>query len=160
MQTPVEIADAVELWARQQGRHGRLFWQPVMKCFCIEFTLKPDDPRRKAWQEQTVKLEKEPTESVPLNTWDPEKKRHRAWNLEQIGVEGIVQYLDKANMMSGRGEHKDMWAALQAVEQRNKAAKKNQHDSIGELGREIGWLTYNKFKGNPVVSVPDTIETG
>lgn len=155
---PVEIADGVELWARQQGRHARLFWHPIMSCWCIEFELRDDDPRLRKWQDQTIKLDSKPTESVPLHSWNPKTNRYEAWDLEQRGVTGIIEHLDKANLLSGRGEHNTLWEALTAVEAKNEANRQKWKKYAGEGGREHASYIRRRLLGNmPLVSVPANI---
>lgn len=158
MLPPVDIADAIELLGRQQGRHARLFWQPIMSCWCIEFSLRPDDPRLKKWQAQTIKLDKEPTESVPLHSWDPKQKRYVAWDIEQRGVSGMIEHLDKANLLSGRGEHNTLWESMQAVEDKNRAVRESFREAAGNTGRQSAAPLRRRILGNmPVVTVPANI---
>lgn len=158
MLPPVEIADGVELWARQQGRHARLFWHPVLNCFCIEFELRDDHPSLKKWQDQTAKLESKPTESVPLHSFNPKTQRYEAWDLEQRGVSGIINHLDQANLLSGRGEFNTLRESLAAVEAKNAANRERWRKYAGEGGREDAAPLRRRILGNmPVVTVPANV---
>lgn len=159
MLPPVDIADSVELWARQQGRHARLFWHPLLKCFCIEFQLRADDPRLRRIQDGTAKLESVPTESVPLHSWNPKTKRYEAWDLEQRGVTGIIEHLDKANLLSGRGEYNTLWESMAAVEKKNAENRERMRRFAGEGGREDAAPLRRRILGNAWVTVPANIRS-
>lgn len=165
-QVPFAFRDAVELWARQnRGTHGSIGWNEALKCYVIDFDLKPDDPRMKAYRDGRVKHE--PKESIPLHRQltkvDPKTGRvthagpYVAINLEQLGVSGLLEMLDKANAWSGRGEFKTMREAVQAAEDHNerlraeimKAAKENARDFAKDSRRQVFDL--------PFVNVPANI---
>lgn len=152
---PREMAAAVDEWARQWGRRGTIGWNAALNCAVIDLSLKPDDPRMQAWQEG--RLKHEPKESIPLN-WQPKGKQYfEPINLEELGVSGLIDMLDKANAWSGRGEYSSMMEAVNAVERKNeelremmrKAALDNCRDRARDMRRQILDL--------PLVSVPENI---
>jgi hypothetical protein len=158
---PVEIADAVERWARQWGRHARLEWNANTRCFCIHFTRKGDDPVLAAVQ---AGRRGEVTESVMLHEWKKDGRAHPfipgqkvggfvPMDLEQYGVEGIVRMLDKSNMWSGRGEFSSPQDALDAVTAQNEKRERDVEAQVEGAARERANLIYRKVTGNPQVGV-------
>lgn len=153
---PVAMRDAVEMWARQnRGTHGYVAWNPVLKCAVIDLELRADDPRMKAWQEG--RLKHKPMESIPLHYQAFGGGPFIAIDIEQLGVSGLLDMLDKANTWSGRGQYNNMIEAVQAAERQNenlresvrKAALDNTRDRTRDMRRQILDL--------PLVSVPANI---
>lgn len=113
---PLEIADEVELYARQSGRHATLHFVPVTSrvgCWVVRMTLRPDDKRRRLWQEQKVGTE--PTEDIWLHVPLREGERklgptydYRPLNLVDLGTSGVRQFLERGNLWSGRGEYQTL----------------------------------------------------
>lgn len=156
---PVEVADAVELWARQYGRHATLTFVPPMGCWSVNLTLKPDDPALKRYQEGEAT--EVPTEGVLLLEWDAEvgdpnpttgKKAgaYRAVNLEEYGPSGVVALLEKGNTWSGRGEFGSLQEAVIGAASRNReeAAKQKERqrqwarDYAGDVRRQTLKIPY------------------
>lgn len=131
---PVEIADAVELWAREQGRHGTVAWvripgqAPVPQ---VRLTLKPDDPRLKAWQtgattlngagERVPLYDEEPVETIELVEWDEEQRTYVPMDLMTLGAGGVRTLLERGNMWSGCGEFDSLQEAIVEARRRQKA---------------------------------------
>jgi hypothetical protein len=117
---PVEVADAVEEYARQWGRHATLAFRPTMFAnqrilrgtWVVCLTLRADDKRLKLSQEGRVASP--PTEDVWLHEPNPEVGKlipgtyglqeppMRALPIEQLGATGVVRFLERGNMWSGR----------------------------------------------------------
>ena len=124
---PVDVRDAVELWARQnRGTHGTIVWNQVMNCWEIQFELKPDDPRMKSWRDGRLRVK--PMEPVFLH------RQKRSANgtptphwecvpLEELGVSGVLRWLDEGNTTSGTGRYQSFDAACKASDAHNEALK-------------------------------------
>lgn len=158
---PVEIADAVERWARQWGRHARLEWNDATRCFAIHFTRKGDDPSLALVQGGQ---RAEVTESVLLHEWKKESRPHPflagkkvdgfvSMDLEQYGVDGVLRILDRSNMWSGRGDFADPQEALDAVLAQHARREKEIDDQVDGQTREFANRIYRKVTGNPQVGV-------
>ena len=133
---PAEIADEVELWARQSGRHARLHFFPVsfrhgriaQGTWVVRISLKPDDKRLKLYQERNRRspedgeVREPPTEDVWLHESDG-KGGYRALNLTDMGASGVREFLEKGNMWSGRGQFGSLEEQLRKVNQDNEAAR-------------------------------------
>lgn len=122
---PVEYADAVEMYARQYGRHATMkFVPPPVNCWVVEFSLRSNDPRMKLSQQQLV--EEEPKEVIYLwrevrgENWMKDKPRFVGYRLEELGVTGVIALLEKTNTW-GRGEYRSHAEA--AKDQEYKAEK-------------------------------------
>lgn len=153
---PVEFRDAVELYARGNGVHADVRWVPEpINAWSVEFTLKPGDPRLRSNDPADHK------ESVLLIEWvDPRRepdhprrhllRRHPATNalmpgyvpieLEALGVSGVVEWLERGSVLSGRGEFQDATDAAKQVLQRNaanrEADRKQARDNADMRWRE------------------------
>lgn len=157
---PYEISDAVELWARQWGRHGTITFNHALRCPVIEFTLRPDDPRMKAFQEG--RLKHEPKECIPLHYQrtepDGTKSVHYfALNLEDLGVSGVLELLNRGNCWSGTGEYKSFKEAAQVMGEHNDRLKKQIKDALVVEGRMRARDMRRQVLDLPLVSVPDNI---
>jgi hypothetical protein len=133
---PYEFRDAVELWARQYGRHAKIGYNIFMRCPVVEITLKPEDPRMRAWRDG--KLRVEPTEAVPLHYQPSEGAPYQPMNLDMLGVSGLIEMLEKANTWTGRGEYSSMREAVQVVERRNVEHREQMRNAIRQASVERG----------------------
>ena len=153
---PWDIKDAVELWAREKrGTHGKIEWNTVLNCAVIDFDLKADDPRMRAYQEG--RLKHEPKESIPLHYQKEGGGPFYPINLAELGVSGLMEMLDRANTWSGRGEFKSTMAAIAATERKNDALKQSIRDAARDNARERAKDMRRQIFGLPVVSVPENI---
>lgn len=135
---PAEIADEVELWARQSGRHARLHFFPtrfrhgriVSGTWIVRISLKLGDKRLLLYQRgQVAEL---PTEDVWLHESDGQGGC-RALNLTDLGASGVRQFLERGSMWSGRGEFGSLEEQLRKVNENNEAARvKNRADAKDE----------------------------
>ena len=142
---PVEFADAVETYARKYGKHGTMrFVPPPVNVWIVEFELRANDPRRSLWQSQRAK--EEPKEVVylwrdatPQEIARARGQWHRVgYKLDELGVSGLVQFLDRTNLFSGRGEYGSLTEAVkdQANKQEQGEAKELEDARQGAV--EIG----------------------
>lgn len=123
---PIEFSDAVELYARRFGRHGRLHFVPVLNCWIVELKVgefwvigeESDD------QSEASAHALEPTEVFYLTR--PSTPAERAstgaptmgYKLDELGVQGMIDYLERTNTLTGRGEFTSNYdAAIQQLEQ-------------------------------------------
>lgn len=153
---PWDWADAVEVWAREQGRHGRLVWNTVLRCYEAQIDLKDADPRLLAWQQGKVR--QKPVESVFFHRQDKPGGPWVAMDLQQMGPSGIRKYLDEGNLWSGRGRYRNLMEACRAADDHNQrleaimaeAAEQGARDNAREHRRQLFDL--------PLVSVPANVE--
>lgn len=150
---PAEVADAVTLWFRQWGRRAHMEWAAPLGCFVIKATRRPDDPVMRMWQEGRVA--EEPMEVIYLHEPNPRGPGYLAIDPGMLGAGGIREWLDRANLWSGRGEHASIQSSADAVD----AANDRHQEAVmsGERGRELAWLTRRKILDLPMVSVPRDI---
>ena len=108
---PVGVADEVELWARESGRHGTLQFVPTLLAgqravegtWMVRLSLRENDKRMQLYKQGLAP--EPPTEDVWLHEPDPESPTgYRPYNLEDLGAGGVRQFLDKGNLWSGRGQ--------------------------------------------------------
>lgn len=138
---PLDYAEAVEKWAREHGGHAKLVWyEKPINCWAVVLSFRVGDPRAK------TNADGEP---VFLHDWkQPEwwakyapgrAKRHPrtnrimpaayAYELDELGVEGIIERLDRGNILSGRGQ-------FTSVEQAGEKTKQDHKDSRERLRQQ------------------------
>lgn len=156
---PVEFADAVEKYARRTNRHGTLrFAPPPVNCWVIELTLMQNDPARAAWQGQIV--EEEPAEIVYLwrASTPAESSKHGrehlvGYKLDELGVTGMIELLERTDTFSGRGQyrsHKD------AIRDQAYKAEKGVEKLVDEARADsvrIGLDMKGSCEGRPYLTV-------
>ena len=123
---PVEIADAVELWARGCGRHATITYITVVDppIAQVRITLRPDDGRLDAWRKGLV--DEEPIEAIELVEWDEKHTRYVPLNLTELGASGVTALLERGNLWSGRGEFDSLQQAIVAVRERAKVERERE----------------------------------
>ena len=145
-QAPTEFKDAVELYARESGRHGILqfvpteFWngEIVNGTWRARFTLRDSDKRLSISQEGRGEA---PTEDVWFHVLNPKEgelipaghgrreREYRPVSLQELGVAGMVTWLERGNMWSGRGEYQSLEEqAKRAMEANNEMRLKHRAD--------------------------------
>lgn len=155
---PLDIEEAIILYFRNtSGRGARVDFSPTLQCPVILVDLRPDDPRLKAWRDGRLKVE--PKETIFLH--------HRVDGhlvplpLEEYGPGGITEWLARADVMSGRGEYRNLTAAVQGELTKNEDKKRELRKQMEEAARDS--YEYNKDRGifdferNHTVSVPKNI---
>lgn len=154
---PLEYAEAVETWAREHGGHAKLRWLPTpMNCWAVVLSFKLGDPRQGGPEDgEPVLLH----EWWTAKQWQQRKPRmarrhHRtnqimpgnyAFELDELGVDGLRKWLDRGNILSGRGEFQSVEHAGQVQqeqheklnESRYRAAKSNARDLAKDVRRQV-----------------------
>jgi len=133
---PYEFREAVELYARKSGRHGEIAFHPLLGCYVVHLSLKPDDPKLKAWREQRVGAE--PKESICLHYQPKPGAPYEAIDLAQLGPSGLVRMLEEADTWSGTGKYRSMQEAVQAHEHHNRALKESIRAAARDNARMRG----------------------
>lgn len=134
---PPEVAEAVELYAREGGRTGSVRYVPYpVNAWEARFSLKPNDPAMRAWQEG--RAAEPPMETVLFVEPNPDNGKRksfvsngrriayvdgpfRAIDIRQLGPSGVRNFLQKGNTWSGRGEFASQEAAVDAAKASNDA---------------------------------------
>jgi hypothetical protein len=125
---PAEIADEVELYARESGRTGRLEFVPIAfrngriadGIWRARFSLRPSDKRLSLYQEgRTGEV---PTEDVWFRVKGMNGEMH-ALDITQLGASGVRNFLEKGNAWSGRGEFSSLEDQLRRVRAHNEATQ-------------------------------------
>lgn len=155
MMAPVDLADCVETWARGKGTHARLGWSTLLRCWVIDLELSDEHPRTERWR--AGELKRRPTESIPLHAWDKDRKAYIALPIEEWGASGLVERLEKADMLSGRGEYDTLAHALAANDTDNEAVRHAQKEYAVAAGVERAMGERRRIFDLPLVSVPREI---
>jgi hypothetical protein len=112
----VEYRDAVELWARERGGHASLKWMSdPMNCWAVVLSYKVGDPRQSSPEDGEPVLMHDWKDAKWWGKYHPEraKRHHRsnqimpcayAYDLDELGVSGMLERLDRGNILSGRGQ--------------------------------------------------------
>lgn len=129
---PVEFADAVTMYYRDHGgRRATLVWIPVLKMWQIRIEPRMDDPRLLAWREG--RLKEQPLETIELAEYkenairNPRAKSgfipgYVGFNLEDIGVSGLLALLGEADTTTGTGRFNSLSEAVAFQRQKQKDA--------------------------------------
>ena len=155
---PVEIADEVELWARQSGRHATLRFVPILGkrrgpitgTWVVCLTLRANDKRLGLLQQQ--KVAEEPTEKVWLHEPDGQGG-YRAFDIVQLGASGVRNLLERGDMWSGRGEFDSLEHQLRVTKQWNEAARAKNRAEAKDGARSDARDKRRQWFGIPLVSV-------
>ncbi len=149
---PQEIADEVEQYARESGRHCSLHFVPTVMTegrggknvlramWLARFTLHPDDKRMVLYREGQVA--EPPTDDVWFMEPNPDagklipgtdgirEQDYRGLDIMQMGAAGVRAFLERGNLNSGRGQYQSLEDQLRQVREANAAAKaKNRADA-------------------------------
>ena len=126
---PVEFQDAVELHYRKSGRHATIIWIPEPVCqWQLRITMRPNDPARRAWQ--AGDMEEEPFEIFEITHYNEEVGLYQGYELEELGVSGLIEMLEKSDSWSGTGQFDSLEEAMAYQVQQ-------QHDNKKQLERYI-----------------------
>ena len=151
---PAEIADEVELWARESGRHATLRFVPILffngriiaGTWKVCISLRPDDPALQMYQQGRVS--EPPTEDVWLHEPNPKAGQPLAgfhglreppyigYNLTDLGASGVRQFLEKGNTWSGRGIFRSLMDQLRQVREKNATARAKFRQDQKEANRD------------------------
>ena len=113
---PAEIRDGVELWARKHGRTGDVKWYDApMNCWAVRLGYRPNDPRaRDGSKHEVVFLHEWKSAEWWAENDSMRARRHhrtnrimpayRAFDLDELGLGGVIEFLDRGDLLSGRGE--------------------------------------------------------
>lgn len=113
---PADLRDGVELWARKHGRSADLKWYgSPMNCWAVMLGFRPGDPRYAAGEKAEPVFLHEHRSAEWWAANDPRRARrhhrtnrivagYRAYELDELGLSGIIRILDRGDLASGRGE--------------------------------------------------------
>lgn len=158
---PAWFADLVEGMARTWGRHATTRWEEAVQCFVTYFSRRSTDPVLQRVQEGRAEDSGEPfywhefrREARP-HPFDPARRvgAFVAVDVEQLGESGVRAWLDRANLWSGRGEHRDLEAAADGVIARNEKRDRDNDALIEGASRERANRIYRTVTGNIQVPV-------
>ena len=145
---PTEFAEAVEMYARQNGRHGTLKFIQIMNCWIIEFTLRAADPRRLAWKMGAAK--EEPKEVVNLWRFDQKQQMYIGYKLDELGISGLLEFLNRGNTSQSAESLSDsVRKQAQSQEDAQEKIKKSKRDDA----RHRGMLDRRQALGIPILPI-------
>lgn len=151
---PVEYRDAVELYAREFGRHADIVWIPEIRTWQVRFTLMPDDPLGGLEGEErfeTVELVRPGTRPHP-RTGQP-MPYMAPIELEELGVSGLLEYLRKGNTWSGRGEYRSQAEAERKIEEANRERSERRAREARQTAIDRAQEERRLITGQPQVPV-------
>ncbi len=150
---PAEFRDGVEEWARKHGRHANLkYLDEPMNCWAVMLSYKAGDPRHKdGTQDEPVFLHRwrdaewwakfDPDRAKRHHRTNVIKPHYQALDIMDIGLTGIIEILDKGDLLSGRGEHKSAEAAGRATVDKFRTDKHRRRlaarDEAGHRAKDI-----------------------
>ncbi len=130
---PWDLAEEVELYAREYDRTGRLHFFPIANTWIAQFSLRSDNPLMRAYQEGRAP---EPeTEEIWIHELVPNGRpmEFRPIDIVQMGRSGLREFLQKGNLFSGRGKFRSLKDSVQkardATESDRAQTKERARDS-------------------------------
>lgn len=127
---PQDFADAVELYARQFGRHGRMYFVEVLNVWVVELKI------GEFWSSGTVA--EEPSEIIYLYRPPTREEQYLGvpnigYTLDELTVQGMLDYLAQTNTLTGRGEYASQYdAAMAQMEKQRVGVEKLVSDAKSE----------------------------
>lgn len=126
---PADIAEEIELFARESGRTGTLHYIPGCGWFA-RFSLRSNDERLRLYQEGAIG--EVPTEDVWFHKPKPNGRpgEFLMMDVAQMGRSGVRTFLERGNTWSGRGEYASVEeAARKAMEANRREREKRKADA-------------------------------
>ena len=133
-QAPWEIQEEVELYARETGRHAKVYFVPGGG-WVVRFSLRSNDKRMILFQQGMAP--EPPTEDVWLHK---PKGGGRPMDFEPLdihlmGPSGVREFLERGNMWSGRGEFSSLEEQLRNVRNKNEESRERHRANQKEENR-------------------------
>lgn len=145
-QIPNLLQYEVRDWARGAGADGaRLAFNHALKVWVVEIPYRENDPRREGFQDG--RLMGEPVEMV-----------HVPFDPIEAGAEALRQFLDRGNLNSGRGQHRDMMAYLESVREENRRVEESHETHAVETAKDRAHYNRRRDLGIPMVPVLAKLE--
>lgn len=159
------MRDGVELWARKHGRAADVKWYGApMNCWAVVLGFRAGDPRL---------AQGESAEPVFLHEWrsagwwaehDPRgaRRHHRtnrimgaykAFELDELGLSGIIEILDRGDLQSGRGEFRSAAEAGRQSVETFRTAKHRRRRAARDESEHRAKFDRRKFLKIPLIGV-------
>lgn len=131
---PGDIAEEVELFARESGRTGTLHYIPGNGWF-VRFSLRSNDERLQLYQQGQTGAP--PTEDVWFHKPKPGGRpgEFLMLDIEQMGRSGVRTFLERGNTWSGRGEFNSVEEAARKAMAANRAERERIRAEAKENNR-------------------------
>lgn len=162
---PAEIAEAVELYAREHGRTGSIEFAVGPNVWIVKLSLRPNDKRMLLWREgrapeppvETVWLqERNPDEGKVMRFEGGRPVREGMWrplDIYQMGAEGVRTFLERGNCWSGRGEYSSVADAVQKAAETDEREKVRFREQMKEENRYERRDNRRAYLGIPFTTV-------
>lgn len=146
---PPEVAQEVELYARESGRTGSVAYVVPLSAWEVRLSLRSNDARMIAYQQGMAS--EPPVESVLLVETNPKagqrtfrhgqyevERPFRALDVVQMGAGGVRAFLEQGNAWSGRGEFRSPEHAAQTAAARDEDMRaKNKQDAREDVRTRV-----------------------
>jgi len=155
---PLEFQDAVELHFRKSGRHATIVWIPEPVCqWQIRITLRPDDPALAAWQ--AGEAEEEPVETVEITFYDEDLGLYVGYELDELGVSGLTEMLEKGDTWSGQGRFSSIQDALTWQVENQRSTQERLRNAMRDEAMAVGRDVRKRVTGEPILPVGIDLST-
>lgn len=140
---PAEIAETVALYGREHDRIATIEFAMGPNLWLVKISLKPNDPRLIRYQQGLAP--EPPVETVALQEPNPNAGKtingvrqgpFRALDIYQMGADGVRTFLERGNMLSGRGEHSSLEGAFRTADRINEEKRTNNRESAKAENRD------------------------
>ena len=155
---PLEFQDAVELHFRKSGRHANVVWIPEPVCqWQIRITLRSADPVLAAWK--AGELEEEPVETVEIMYYDEGLGLYVGYELDELGVSGLTEMLEKGDTWSGQGRFSSIQDALTWQVKNQRDTHERLRNAMRDEAMAVGRAVRKRVSGEPVLPVGIDLST-
>jgi hypothetical protein len=149
---PLEFQDAVELHFRKSGRHANIVWIPEPVCqWQVRITLRPDDPALRSFQ--AGEAEEEPIETVEITYFDEQTGLYVGHELDELGVSGLVEMLEKGDMWSGQGRFSSIQDAMTWQVETQRSARERLRNAMRDEASAVARDVRKRVLNEPVLPV-------
>ena len=170
---PNEFRDAAALYARGFGATGDVVWvgDPI-NCWQVRLSLSPGDPRlrgRDGEVYETVELQEfvHPDAGHASYPKDSRKLQHLrrhprtnhllpgyvAFELDELGVSGLTEMLERGSLLSGRGDYQSSEEAMIALLARERDRRDRTRRQNRGQARDVANATRRRILKIPFVPV-------
>ena len=127
-------------------------WIPEPVCqWQVRITLRPDDPALRAYQ--AGEAEEEPVETVEITYFDEDVGLYVGYELDELGVSGLVEMLEKGDMWSGQGRFGSIQEAMTWQVGTQRAQRERLRQAMKDEALAVGRDVRKRVLGEPVLPV-------
>ena len=166
---PMDFQRAVANFARDNGgQTAEIVWVGhEVNAWQVKLYLKPNDPRRRGddpnthfepvmlteWVDPQAEPDHPKLDRLRRNQWGRLMPGYISYELEELGVEGLLDILRKGSLLSGRGEYASAEHALKASLAREEERSRKSKEAAKDQAKTRFKERRRKIMGIPFLPV-------